>query len=150
VDCGRRERPDAVLRARDLAPERRVVEDREVEEDVHVLRGVIEVRADLLDDDIPLVLDLRLVEVRPGDELAQDLHRRRRVARRDPDVVDRRLAVRRCVERAAQALHGLREGSRRRIRPRSLERQVLHEMGAAGLPGRFVTRARQDVRLHRE
>ncbi len=150
ADGRRRERSHALLRPGDLAAQRRVVEDREIEENVHVLGRVVEVRADLLDDDIPLVLDLRLVEVGPDDELAQHLHRGCGVARRDADVVDGRFAIRRCVEGAAEALHRLGECARRRIGPRSLERQVLHEMRATGLPGCLVARARQDVRLHRE
>ena len=136
--------------AGDLAAERGVVEDGQVEEDVDVLGGVVQVRADLLDDDVPLVLDLGLVEVWPDHELAQHLHGGRRMARRDPHVVDGRLAVRRGVEGAAEALHRLRERACRGEGARPLEGQVLHEMGAPGLARGLVTRAGEDVRLHRE
>jgi hypothetical protein len=72
------------------------------------------------------------------------------VARRHADVVDGGFAVGRRVEGATEALHRLRERARRRIGPRSLERQVLHEMCAPGLAGSLVARAREDVRLHGE
>jgi hypothetical protein len=150
VDGGRGKRPDTLLGTGDLAPERRVVEHRQVEEHVHVLGGIIEVRANLLDDDVTLVLDLCLVEVRPDHELTQHLHRGRRVAGGDPHVVDGRFAVRRRIEGPAQTLHGLREGTGRRVRVRTLERQVLHEMGAARLSGSLVARAGQDVCLDGE
>ena len=53
-----------------------------------------------------------VVEARPDDELAEDVHRPGRLAPRDADPVDGRLAVRRGVERAADALDRLAEIAR--------------------------------------
>ena len=88
----------------------------------------------------------RLVEVRPDDQLAEDVHRAGRLAARDADPVDGRLAVGRRVERPADALDRLADRARRREARRALEGDVLHEMGHAGLRGRLEARTRQDVR----
>jgi hypothetical protein len=69
VDRVRGKCPDALLGARDLAAQRGVVEDGQVEEDADVLGRVVEIGANLLDDDVALLLDLLLVEERTGDEL---------------------------------------------------------------------------------
>ena len=105
--------PDVGLLAADLATERAVTEHRGLEQHLAVLGRVVEVRADLLDDDRPLALDIGRLETRPDDELADDVHRAGRLAPRDADPVDRRLAVGRGVERAADALDRLadRRGS---------------------------------------
>ncbi len=150
VDRRRGQRPDALLRACDLPPQRRVAEHGEIEQHVDVLGGIVEVRADLLDDHVALAVDLVLIEPRPDDQLAEDVHRDRGVAGRDAHVVDRRLAVGRRVERAAEAFDGLGDRARRRVVARSLERDVLHEMGTPRLVGRFVAGAREHVRLDRD
>ena len=115
VDRVRGKGPDALLGARDLAAERRVVEDGQVEEDADVLGRIVEVGADLLDDDVALLLDLLLVQERAGDELAEHGHGEGGVADRHADVVDGRLAVGRGVEGPADPLHGLGERARRRV-----------------------------------
>ena len=72
------QRADAGLVAADLAAQRAVAEHRLLEQDLGVLGRVVEVRADLLDDDRPLAVDLVVVERRPDDQLAEDVHRRAR------------------------------------------------------------------------
>src|SRR4029077_10533521 len=69
-----RERPDAGLVAADLAAQRAVTEHRLLEEDLAVLGGVVQVAPDLLDDDLPLALDLLGRERGPDDELAEHVH----------------------------------------------------------------------------
>ena len=150
VDRVRGKRPDALLGARDLAAERSVVEDGQVEEHADVLGRVVEVGADLLDDDVALLLDLLLVQERAGNELAEHGHGERGVAGRHADVVDGGLAVGRGVEGPADPLHGLGERPRRRVGARPLEREVLHEVGAAGLVSALVARAGEHVRLDRD
>ena len=116
ADGAGRQRADAVLVAADLAAQRPVAEHRRLEQDLAVLRGVVEVRADLLDDDPALALDLVVGEGGADDELAQDVDRAGRLAPRDAHPVHRRLAVRRGVERAADPLDRLADGARRRVR----------------------------------
>ena len=70
------ERPDARLVAADLAAERAVTEHRLLEQDLAVLGRVVQVAPDLLDDDLPLAVDLVRRERRPDDELAEDVHAR--------------------------------------------------------------------------
>ena len=74
-----------------------------------------------------------VVERRPDDQLAEDVHRPGRLAPRDADPVDGRLAVGRRVERAADALDRLGDRPGRGEARRPLERDVLHEVGDAGL-----------------
>ena len=69
------------------------------------------------------------------DQLAQDVHRPGRLADRDADPVDGRFAVGGGVERTADTLDRLADRARRRVGRRALERDVLHEMGDAGLLG---------------
>ncbi len=107
ADRRRGQGPDAGLVAADLAAERAVPEHRLLEQDLGVLGRVVEVRADLLDDHRALAVDLVVGEARPDDQLAEDVHRPRRLAPRDADPVDRRLAVGGRVERAADALDRL-------------------------------------------
>ena len=134
-----------VLVAADLAAERAVAEHRLLEEDLGVLGGVVEVGADLLDDDGALALDLVVGEARPDDQLAEDVHRPRGLAARDAHPVDGRLAVGRRVERAADALDRLGDRPGRWEAGRALERDVLHEVRDAGLRGRLEARAGEDV-----
>ena len=124
---------DVRLLAADLATERPVAEHRRLEQDLAVLGRVVEVRADLLDDDRALALDVGRLEPRPDDELADDVHRALGLAQRDAHPVDRRFAVGGGVERPADALDRLADGARRRVGGRALERDVLHEMGDADL-----------------
>ena len=138
------------LVAADLAAQRPVAEHRGLEQDLAVLGRVVQVRADLLDDDGPLALDVGVLEPRPDDELADHVHRAFGLAARDADPVDRRFAVRRGVERAADALDGLADRPGRRVGRRALEREVLHEMGDADLAGRLEPRAGEDVRGDRD
>ena len=65
--------PDAGLVAADLAAEGTVAVHRLLDEDLGVLRRVIEVGPDLLDDDRPLVVDLGIFEPWPDDQLADHL-----------------------------------------------------------------------------
>jgi hypothetical protein len=142
-DLGKRQ--DVRLVTADLPAERPVAEHRGLEQDLAVLGRVVQVRADLLDDDRAFTLDVGGLEARPDDELTDDVHRALRLAARDPDPVDRRFAVRGGVERAADALDGLADRAGRRIGGRALEREVLHEMGDADLAGRLEPGAGQDV-----
>ena len=137
--------PDARLVAADLAAQRPVAEERGLEQGLGVLGRIVLVGADLLDDDRPLAVDLLASRTRPDDELAEDVHRARRLAPRDADPVDGRLAVGGGVERAADALDRLADRPRRRVGRRALERDVLHEMGDAGLGRGFQARTGQDV-----
>ena len=92
----------------------------------------------------------RLVEEGPRHELAQDGHRQGDAPPRHAHVVDGGLAVRRGVERPRRSPRRPRTGAGRGEGGRSLERQVLHEVGAAGLVHVLVARAREDVRLDRD
>ena len=76
------ERPDPLLVPADLAPERPLPEERALEQGLAVLARVVEVRADLLDDHRPLALDLVAVELRPDDELPEDVDASGRLAPR--------------------------------------------------------------------
>ena len=116
VDGRLRQGQDVRLLAADLATQRPVPEHRRLEQDLAVLGRVVEVRADLLDDDRPLALDVRALEPRPDDQLADDVHRPGRLAPRDAHPVDRRFAVGRGVERAADPLDRLADRPRRRDR----------------------------------
>jgi hypothetical protein len=127
------QQPDTGLIAADLAAERAVPEHRLLEEDLAVLGRVVEVAPDLLDDDLPLALDLKRREGGPDDELAEHVHATRRFAQRRAYPVDRRLAIRGGVERAANTFDGLGDGPGRRIGGRALEGDVLHEVGHAGV-----------------
>ena len=111
-------------------PSGAVAEERLLEEDLAVLGRVVEVGADLLDDDRPLLVDLRLVEQRPDDQLAEDVHGAGGLAARHADPVDGGLAIGGGVGRAADALDRLGERAGGRVARRALEGQVLHEVGA--------------------
>ena len=91
-----------------------------------------------------------ILEPGPDDELGDDVGRASRLARRDTDPVDGRLAVGRGVEAAADALDRLGDRPGRRERGRPLERDVFHEMGDAGLVGRLETRSGEDVGRDRD
>ena len=145
VDGRLGERQDVGLLAADLAAERAVTEHRGLEQDLAVLRRVVEVRADLLDDDGPLALDVGQLEPRPDDQLADDVHRALGLAARDADPVDGRFAVGGGIERATDPLDRLADGAGRWIGGRALERQVLHEMGDPDLAGDLEPRSGEDV-----
>src|SRR2546421_193255 len=106
--------------------------------DHHMSYDVLSV---ILDDDPSLLVDLALVEDGPDDELAQDAHRPGRLAPRDADPVDRRLAIRRRVERPTHALDRLGDRAARRDALRVIEGDVLYEVGAAGLVFRFFLKS---------
>src|SRR6185312_16401528 len=74
ADAIRRQAANVGLLAADLATERARPEHRLLEQDLRVLRRVVEVAADLLDDDLALAVDLGDVQVRPADELTEDRH----------------------------------------------------------------------------
>ena len=131
---------DAVLVTGDLPAQRRVAEEGAVEEVEDVLARVVAVRADLLDDDVALAGDVRRPQQRPDGQLGEHLNGAVRLAHRHARPVDRRLAVRGRVARAAVALDRLGHGARRGKRLRALEGDVLHEMGDARLLVRFSRR----------
>ena len=122
-----------------------VAEHRGLEQHLAVLGRVVKVGADLLDDDRALTLDVRRLEPRTDDQLADHVHRALDLAQRDAHPVDRRFTVGRRVERPADTLDGLADGARGRIRGGALERDVLHEMGDADLPRDLEPRPGQDV-----
>ena len=145
-DPGGRQRAHVRFLAADLPTQRRRSEHRLLEQDLGHLRRVVEVPADLLDDDLALAVDLGRVERRPADQLAEHGHRPLGLPARDADPVDRGLAVRCRVERAADPFDRLAQGAGGRIRGGALERQVLQEVGHARLLGRLEARARLHVR----
>ena len=145
ADPARFEAPDIGLLAADLAAERPAPEHRLLEQDLAVLGGIVEVAADLLDDDVALAVDLGVVEGGPADQLTEDVDRASRLAARDARPVDGRFAVRRRVERAADALDRLAQRAGRRIRRGPLEGQVLEEVGDADLSVDLGSRSGQDV-----
>ena len=134
------------LLAADLAPQRTVAEHRGLEQDLAVLGRIVEIRADLLDDDRALALDIGRLEPRPHDQLADDVHRALGLAPRHAHPVDRRFAIGRGVERATHAFDRLADRTGRWVRGRALEGQVLHEVGDPDLPGGLEPRAGQHVR----
>ena len=150
VDGRLREGQDVRFLAADLATQRPVAEHRGLEQDLAVLGRIVEVRADLLDDHRPLALDVGVLEPRPDDQLADDVHRALGLAPRHAHPVDRRFAVGGGVERAADALDRLADRAGRRVGGRALEGEVLHEMGDADLAGRLEARPGQDVRGDRD
>ena len=80
----------------------RVAEHRLLDEDLGVLGRIVEVRPDLLDDHRSLVVDLVVLAARGRTiSSARTSIARSRLARRDADPVDGRLAVGRGVEAAA-------------------------------------------------
>ena len=146
ADRGRRQRSDARLVAADLAAQRPVAEQGLLDQHLDVLGRVVEVRADLLDDDRPLLVDVGVLEARVDDQLAQHVHRGRGLAAGHARPVDGGLAIGRGVRRPADALDGLGDRARRRVAVGALEREVLHEVGDAGLVGRLEARAGEHVR----
>ena len=138
--------PDAVLVAADLAAQGARPEHRLLEEGLGVLGRIIKVGADLLDDDGALAVDLLLVEVGADDQLAEDVHRARRLAARNADPVDGRLAVGRGIEGAANAFDRFRDRAGRGKTLRALEGDVLHEVGNPCLGRGLETRTGEDVR----
>ena len=137
--------PDPGLVAADLSAERPVPEHRALEQHLAVLGGIVEVRADLLDDDRPLVVDVLVGQHGPDDQLPDDVHGPDRLTLRDADPVDGRFAIGGGVERAADALDRLADGARRGVGGCALEGDVLHEVGHARLGVRFQARTGQDV-----
>ena len=138
--------PNTRLVPADLAAQGADSEHGLLKEDLGVFGGVVEVRADLLDDDRPLVADLAVRECRPHDELTEHSQGSLQLARGHAHPVDGGFAIGRRVEAAADALDRLGDRSRRRIGRRALEGDVLHEMGDAGLVRQFKPRSRQHVR----
>ena len=145
ADPRRHEPADVRLLPADLPAERPPPEHRLLEEDLAVLGRVVKVAPDLLDDHASFAIDVGLVEGRPADELAEDVDGAGGLAPRDPRPVDRGFSVRRRVERSTDALDRLAERSGRWIGLRALERQVLEEMGDAGLALGLDARAGEDV-----
>ena len=78
ADRAGRQGTDAGLVAADLAAQRPLAEQRLLDEHLGVLGRVVEVRADLLDDDRPLLVDVGVVERGVHDQLAEHGHRGRR------------------------------------------------------------------------
>ena len=150
ADGVRRQAAHRRLVAGDLPAERRVAEERLVEDVEDELPGVVAVGADLLDDDLALAVDLVVGQQRPDDQLGQDVHGTGRLADRQPAPVDGRLAIGGGVARAADALDGLGDEARRRVGLGALEGDVLHEVGDAGLLTGLAARASQDVGRHGE
>ena len=74
TDGVRLQAADSRLVAGDLPAERRVAEKGLVEDVEDQLPGVVAVRADLLDDDLALAVDLVVGQERADDELGQDVH----------------------------------------------------------------------------
>ena len=145
MDRLRRQAGDVRFLAADLAPQRTVAEHRGLEQDLAVLGRIVEIRADLLDDDRALALDIGRLEPRPHDQLTDDVHRALGLAPRHAHPVDGRFAIGRGVERAAHAFDRLADRPGRGIRRRALERQVLHEVGDPDLPGGLEPGAGQHV-----
>ena len=129
----------------DLAAERTVPEHRALEEHLAVLGGIVEVGADLLDDDRPLVVDVVIGQHGPHDQLTDDVHRPDRLAPWHPHPVHGGFAVRGGIERSADALDRLADRAGRRVGGRALERDVLHEVGHAGLGVGLQARSGQDI-----
>ena len=149
TDAVRRQTADVRLLAADLATKRARPEHRLLEQDLGVLAGVVEVAADLLDDDLALAVDLGHVQRGAADELAEHGHRPFRLAPRHAHPVDGRLAIGGGIERAADALDRLAEGASRREGCRALEGQVLEEVGHPGLVAGLEARAGPHVRGRR-
>ena len=148
VDRLGRQGQDVRLLATDLATKRTVTEHRRLEEHLAVLVGVVEVRADLLDDHGPFTGDVVVVELRPDDELADDIEGAVCFAGRDAHPVDGRFAVRGRVERAAHTLDRLADRPGRRVGLGALEGEVLHEVGDTDLAGHFEPRPREHIGGH--
>jgi hypothetical protein len=149
-DAVGRQGPDGRLVPGDLPAERGVAEERLVEDVVDVLAGVVAVGADLLHDDVPLTVDVLVTQERPLHQLADDLEAALCLAHRQPSPVDRRFPVGRRVRGPTDALDGLRHGARRGVRVRSLEGQVLHEVGKARLLAVLHAGTREHVRRDRQ
>src|SRR4029079_14229242 len=140
---------DVSLLAADLAAEGTVTEHRRLEQDLAALGWVVEVRADLLDDHGALAPDVGVVELRADDQLPDHVHAPGHLRARDAHPVHGRLAVRRGIERPADALDRLADRARRGVRLRALERQVLHEMGDTDFAGSLEPGAGEHVRRDR-
>ena len=139
----RGERANRFGRAQDgpaerLVPERGLGEA--VEDDVV---GRIVRRADLLQDDMLLALQLILVEFRIHQNVGEDVDRERHVVLQDAREERRRLDARRGIDLAADILDVGRDLPRRAL-ARALEGHVFEQMGDAVLVVAFVARARLD------
>src|ERR1035437_6802113 len=85
---------DTLFATGNLATQWRVAEHRQIEECVDVLARVIQIRADLLNDDRPLRLDLAAAQVWPDYQFAQHVHAAHHFTLGDPDPVDGGLTIR--------------------------------------------------------
>jgi hypothetical protein len=94
--------------------------------DVDVAPPIVEVLEDLLDDNLPLEIDVP--ELRRREEITQDLHPALEVPRIERDLVERIVAPRLGVERAPQLLDRQVQRERRRVAGRPSEQHVFQKM----------------------
>ena len=108
--------------------------------DVHVAPAVVEILEDLLDDDLALEIDV--LELGRAEQIAQDLHPPLKLPRVQRDLVERVVASRLGVERAAQLFDGQVQRERRRVARRSPEQHVFQKVRDArsSLAARTVSR----------
>jgi hypothetical protein len=141
------DRGDDLRRADDRPPERMVGEDCLREEIVHELLRRVLVHRDLLEHDLPLLVDLG--ERGGEDHVGHHLERRLDVMIRDAGVDDGVLAGGRSVQLGAHGVERL--GDLLRVEAaRALEQEVLDEMGDAGALGALVARADVDPEAERD
>jgi hypothetical protein len=129
-DLGARQRGDRLLRAGDRPAQRGVAPRLRGEEVVDDVVGVVVVHRDLVEDDVPLGLDVVGREQGGGDHVAEDVHRERQVLVEDPRVEAGVLLGGEGVELTADGVQGHRDVERRAL-ARALEEQVLEEVRAA-------------------
>ena len=139
----------ALRRPRNVPPHRRIRPNQRVHRQTRQLRRRVLHRRQLLQDHLPLLLQLPRVEDRPADQIQNHIQRRIQLRRRRFRVVDRVLPVRRRVDHPAHALNRHRDIRRLRARRRALEYAVLHQMRNPRQLVRLVARPRAHVKRDR-
>ena len=139
----------ALRRPRDVPPHWRVRPNQRIHRQTRQLRRRVLHRRQLLQNHLPLLLQLPRVEDRPADQIQNHIQRRIQLRRRRFRVVDRVLPIRRRVDHPAHALNRHRNVRRLRARRRTLEHAVLHQMRNPRQLIRLVARARAHIERDR-
>jgi hypothetical protein len=147
TDVRCREALDRVEAARGLAAQWVLREERLEDERVHAVLGRVFVHVQLFEDDLPLGLDVVVAERRLGEHVGEHVDAELDMRARQPRDVRRVLLRREGVHVAADTVDRLGDVTGR-ASVRSLEQQVLEEVGDAAQRLRLVTRSDADPHAH--
>ena len=145
-----RERAQVLLRAEHGSPERMLAEGGAVDQVLGDDRRLVVGAVDLLDDDPALAVELVGVELRPADEVAQQVDRLGRGLGADGDVEGDQVVARVGVQHAAEPLGGLVDVLVGGVLLAALEDQMLEEVSHPVLLGALRARARVERHEHRQ